>query len=277
MSDGGWIAVDRGILEHPLFERRKHPYSELEAWIWLLLKAAWRERRQWAVGRMFDLERGQLLASPRYLARHWQWSEGSARRFVARLAAENMVRAETDSKLTRLTICNYDKYQLERLANGAPPAHDRRKKEQVNNTGDGGGDAPRGKSLICEEAFTIATEIIKAMGLHPHDPLSVGAPMAVQSWLNSGFHRDHIVFGVRRSMAKRPNDPPSSLRYFDKPIARAMAELTTPVTGVADAQSTTQPSLRLYTTIDGGRQQQRASGGGFAELRARLRQSGSLD
>lgn len=269
MSDSGWIAIDRGILDHPLFERRKQPFSELEAWIWLLLKAAWRDRRQWAIGRMFSLRRGQLLASPRFLAGHWRWSEGSARRFVARLAAENMVRAETDSKVTILTICNYDKYQLERLTNEARPAHDRRKEEQGNNTGDDGGEARRGKSLICEEAFSIATEIIAAMGLHPHDPLSVGAPMAVQSWLNSGFHRDHIIFGVRRTMAKRQNNPPSSLRYFDKAIARAMADLTAPpVTGTSDAQSSPQPSFRLHSNVAGN-----APGGGLANLQASLQRA----
>lgn len=87
-------------------------------------------------------------------------------------------------------------------------------------------EAPRGKSLISEEAFEITSDLLKAMGLASDDPVSVGAPMQIQSWINGGWARDVIVTGVQRGMKSRRGDPPSTFRYFENAIARAHAEFT---------------------------------------------------
>lgn len=84
----------------------------------------------------------------------------------------------------------------------------------------------RGKSLISEEAFEITSDLLKAMGLASDDPVSVGAPMQIQSWINGGWARDVIVTGVQRGMKSRRGDPPSTFRYFENAIARAHAEFT---------------------------------------------------
>jgi hypothetical protein len=85
------------------------------------------------------------------------------------------------------------------------------------------------KSLISEAAFEIASDVLIAMGLDPQHPVSVGAPLTVQSWLNGHWPREAILTGVKRGMLSRNGDPPGTLKYFEKAIARAHAELTAPV------------------------------------------------
>jgi hypothetical protein len=86
--------------------------------------------------------------------------------------------------------------------------------------------APAGKSLISVEAFDLSTKVIELMGLDPHHPFSVGGPFTVQCWMGGGWSRDVIITGVEKSMQGRQGDPPSTLKYFEKAIARAHAELT---------------------------------------------------
>ena len=63
------------------------------------------------------------------------------------------------------------------------------------------------------------------MGKDPFDPLCVGAPLTVQGWLNAGWNGECILIGIRRGMLSRNGDPPSTLKYFEKAIARALSGL----------------------------------------------------
>lgn len=89
--------------------------------------------------------------------------------------------------------------------------------------------APRPKSLISSEAFEITTEILKAMGKHPDDPLGVASPYTVQNWLSQGISRDAIMFGVTTAMSRKRHDPPSTFNYFEKAVLRASVELNRPL------------------------------------------------
>jgi uncharacterized protein YdaU (DUF1376 family) len=104
---------------------------------------------------------------------------------------------------------------------------------------------PKSKSLIGAHAFTIATDVLAAMGKDPHDPISVGAPLTVQGWLNAGWNGECILIGVKRGMTSRNGDPPSTLKYFEKAIARAHAELTAHVPVAVVKQ---QESFHVPTT-----------------------------
>jgi hypothetical protein len=123
----GFFAVDRGIWDHPVL-RDKAPFSRREAWLWLISEACW-EPRQRVVGNIIiNLTRGQLVASLRFLADKWGWSEPAVRRFLAKLGGRNarqwgadartdvgnvaMIDAQTDAGITVITIRNYDKYQF---------------------------------------------------------------------------------------------------------------------------------------------------------------------
>jgi hypothetical protein len=117
MSERGYIAVDRGLFDHPTFA--PEPFTEREAWVWMIAEAAWKPCKA-RVGRaVIDLERGQLAFATRFLATKWRWSESRVRRFLARLTADALIVALATREATQITICNYDKYQQMRRADDA--------------------------------------------------------------------------------------------------------------------------------------------------------------
>lgn len=293
MSERGVFGVDRGVFEHDKLRDDKAPFSKVEAWLWLIAAAAWRDHRRRVSGRNFDLKRGQLVASTRYMAERWRWTEARVRRFLDLLktdaGGDAMIDARSDAGVTVITIRKYNQYQRVSLPGDAPsdagatPPSDAAATQQRRNKEDreyiegsvGEGAPPqeqpaRGKSLISEDAFRIASEVVIAMGRDPSDPISVGAPLTVQGWLNIGLHRDHILTGVRRAMQNRKHDPPSTLKYFEKAILRAKADLA-PVLPAMEAGNVQaigdQQQLRLLRPIPG-------KGGGFGRIAAQLRARG---
>jgi hypothetical protein len=162
----GFFAVDRGIWDHPVL-RGNGPFSRREAWLWLISEACWQPRRLVVANITINLKRGQLVASSRFLAGKWGWSEAAVRRFLAELRGKNarqwgadaiadaqtdaMIDAQTDAGITVITIRNYNKYQSgSRLSDAASDAPtdatsdatpDANTKNQKNKKKDEGGVA----------------------------------------------------------------------------------------------------------------------------------------
>lgn len=114
---GGVFAVARNIFEHPKFATE--PFTEREAWIWLIREAAWRKRTVRVGKKVCSLERGQLASTTRFMAAKWQWSEAKVRRFLKSLKSDAMIDAVSDALATQITICNYDEYQRVSLPSDA--------------------------------------------------------------------------------------------------------------------------------------------------------------
>lgn len=123
MSERGYICLDRGALNHEFFRRKE--YSEFEAWVWLLTEAAWKPRDRRIGEFMVSLERGQLVASIRHLMGVWSWSKGKVERFIARLKNETMIGTRSETGISVITICNYERYQTPQKEHGTgatPPS-----------------------------------------------------------------------------------------------------------------------------------------------------------
>jgi DNA replication protein DnaD len=126
----GWIRAYRSRFENPLFEGEK--YCKGYAWDWLVSNAAWKEKRVDVKGKIITLQRGQLSYSERFLAKAWGWSHGSVQRFLLRLQNEKMIRIETESGQSIISVCNYNKYQdIEDESETAPRQH--RDSSESNN------------------------------------------------------------------------------------------------------------------------------------------------
>lgn len=142
MSDRGVFAVSRGVFDHAMF--KPEPFTEVQAWIWLVSEAAWQPRRT-RVGRaVIDLGRGQLAHSRRHLAKTWRWDESRVRRFLDRLEKDQMIERKTTHEATNITICNYDDWQFGRpaeqpagdpLATHSRPARDPITKKEIKEEG----------------------------------------------------------------------------------------------------------------------------------------------
>ena len=112
MSERGFVSVDRGVFDHPMFA--PEPFTEREAWLWMIAEAAWKPMTVRAGRAVLQIDRGQIACSLRFLATRWKWPETSVRRFLSRLAAggdDALVLIDAAQSVTRITICNYDKYQ----------------------------------------------------------------------------------------------------------------------------------------------------------------------
>jgi hypothetical protein len=109
MSERGVFALDRGWFEHPMFAAE--PFTEREAWAWLISEAAYKPHRRRIGNFQVNLGRGQLAASIRFLAEKWSWHRSKVDRFLERLKIETMVETQTETGITTITICKYDKYQ----------------------------------------------------------------------------------------------------------------------------------------------------------------------
>ena len=154
MSERGFIAVDRDVFEHPVFA--PEPFTEREAWLWMIAEAVFRPTRVRAGRATIDLQRGQLAYATRFLAAKWRWSEARVRRYLGRLKIDAMIDAQPTRDATLISICNYDKYQSARRTDDAPVdaasdalATQRRTREQEDTSS---------SSLRSEEHYIVTRE-----------------------------------------------------------------------------------------------------------------------
>lgn len=111
----GWIRLHRGWRDSEFFAPyRDQPFSEREAWLWLIESAAWKDtQRRNAKGEIVHVKRGQLHTSLRALETAWQWNKNSIDRFLKRLSAHEMIVLETGQSGCLVTLVNYGFYQAD--------------------------------------------------------------------------------------------------------------------------------------------------------------------
>jgi hypothetical protein len=105
----GLYTISRAVFEHPAF--KSEPFTEREAWVWLIGEAQWKANRKRINGQIVELERGQLSHSIRFLSIRWDWSISRVNRFLKRLKTETMIETENETGQNVITICNYETYQ----------------------------------------------------------------------------------------------------------------------------------------------------------------------
>lgn len=137
MNRPGFITVVRSFWDDQNF--RDGEMTQREAFLWMLAEAAWRPREKAVGGAVVSLQRGELAASTRYLAKAWQWSEPRVRRYLNMLKNRRTVQTKTDAGVTVVTICNYDKFQHGGDSGDAPAtqemAQERRTSDANQNKG----------------------------------------------------------------------------------------------------------------------------------------------
>jgi hypothetical protein len=119
----GTVNIARDLFDHPAFKAA--PFSEREAWLWIIMEASWKPRQKRIGHIVVEVGRGQLAASVRFMAEAWGWTAAKVQRFVERLKKLEMIRVQTDTGLTLLTVCNYDKFQAPAKASDTGPIQDR--------------------------------------------------------------------------------------------------------------------------------------------------------
>lgn len=109
-----WFRVHRGWMNSHDFA--KEPFTEREAWLWIVENAAYEPHRRYVSGNGIDLGRGQLIASQRNLSEVWKWGRQKVRGFIAKLEHVGSITQNATHGLTMITVCNYERYQGEQPA-----------------------------------------------------------------------------------------------------------------------------------------------------------------
>ena len=109
MSEIGYIKLHRQIQDCWIWDSGK--FDKRSAWIDLLMLANHRDKKFMFNGKPVVITRGQFMTSIRKLAVRWEWSTSTVFDFLKILEDDNMIKKESDSHRTLLTIINYEVYQ----------------------------------------------------------------------------------------------------------------------------------------------------------------------
>lgn len=104
----GWVKVFRSIRKHWIWQDP----VKFQWWIDILLEVNHAGKKVNIGYDLFDCEKGQSIMSLQNWAKQWNVSKDTARNFLKLLAKDNMINIENLKKTTRITVCNYDTYQV---------------------------------------------------------------------------------------------------------------------------------------------------------------------
>jgi hypothetical protein len=106
----GWIKLYRSSKDHWLYKTKK-PKTYREAWEDMLLIVNYENKKVLIRGCLIECCKGQSLLSLDSWAREFNWTIQMVRTFFSLLENDKMITTEGMQYTTRLTICNYYKYQ----------------------------------------------------------------------------------------------------------------------------------------------------------------------
>ncbi|WP_323131020.1 hypothetical protein [Sinorhizobium medicae] len=105
-----WIRVQTSIFDHEVFAAE--PFSEREAWLWLISKAAWKDTVHRIGASVMPVPAGSLFVTIREMQAAWKWtSTRRVHQFLELLSSQNMIETCSETGKTLVTVCNYSKYQ----------------------------------------------------------------------------------------------------------------------------------------------------------------------
>lgn len=131
----GWVKIHRKIRDNWIWDNPDY----LKAWLDLIFRANFEERRILFDGEVKELKCGQFVTSIRKLAEAWCWSNSRVLNFLRMLEADGMIKRDSNAKRTLLTIENYEFYQVQQNSDentdkNASQSQKRSKEEKKNNT-----------------------------------------------------------------------------------------------------------------------------------------------
>lgn len=106
----GYISLHRKLLENPVVCKDA---EHLAVWVWLLLKATWKESDVLFNGKRIALRPGDLPPiSRKTISSELQISESKVQRILKAFENEHQIEQQMGSHSRLISICSWDKYQL---------------------------------------------------------------------------------------------------------------------------------------------------------------------
>lgn len=103
----GYVRAHRALFGHHAFRND----AEGLAFLWMVAHASWKPTQVRYKDRDITLQRGQLAVSVRDFARRIDRDKAWVERLIRRLKAKTMIKTASETGVTLVTICNYDKFQ----------------------------------------------------------------------------------------------------------------------------------------------------------------------
>lgn len=226
-----WVRIQADVFEHPVFATE--PFSEREAWLWLIAKAAWKETKHRIKGALVTVPTGSLFVTLRELQAVWRWrSDTRVRAFLRRLENERMISLDSNAGKTHVTICNYEEYQNPERAGNAEKTHGERTENALKTPIH---QDTNSSSLRSEEPRErVSGEFDEFWSLYPN---KVGKRDAEKAFVKALKRASltAILTGLRRYVAKTDDRPwcnPATWlnqdRWADEPAAPPPRRATDP-------------------------------------------------
>jgi len=199
-NDNGWIKIFREVRGHWIWQDQKR----FQWWIDLLCLANYTQCKMIIRGQHIEVQRGQLIWSQRSLAKRWMTTPKTVRKFLRLLASDNMVVLERVQNTTRITICNYNRYQGCVPTNGFTknPTNDpqrRRKEEKKNN--EINSDLSDGKN--CQGEYKVFINRFNQVKGSKFTYMDAKAQRQFKSRIGAGYTTDNMITALQNFMKEQ--------------------------------------------------------------------------
>jgi hypothetical protein len=106
----GFIPVRRSLFDHFLFTEHR-VFSRFEAWMDLIQMASFTDENKVMInGKLIKRNRGEVVASLRFLMKRWNWSMSRVCDYIELLRIQQMVVATKENGVTKILLVNFDKH-----------------------------------------------------------------------------------------------------------------------------------------------------------------------
>jgi hypothetical protein len=152
-----WIKLHRKITLNPMWTAE--PFTRGQAWVDMLMSAAYTQTHVRIRGVRVDLKPGQIALSEVAYAAKWQWSRGKVRRFLSELETVQQIVQQKTNVTTVVTVTNYSTYQHGSTADGtASDTADGQQTVQQTDTLEEGKKGEEGKEQGSAGASVVISE-----------------------------------------------------------------------------------------------------------------------
>lgn len=112
----GWVKLHRKLMKHWIWKNDQY----FKAWIYCLFRANHESNKVLIGSELETVNRSEFITSIGNFAKDTGMTTQGVRTFWNLLETDQMIVKKSTSKSTKLTICNYDNYQVEQQTNNKP-------------------------------------------------------------------------------------------------------------------------------------------------------------
>lgn len=106
----GFIPIRRTLFDHFLF-KEKRIFSRFEAWLDLIQLASFKDDNSDIIaGKLVTKDRGEVIASLRYLATRWSWSMHKVCDYIELLRSQDMVVVDKENGISKIMLTNFERH-----------------------------------------------------------------------------------------------------------------------------------------------------------------------